>query len=165
MKYLLSVLVVLLVQNHSFGHDHNLATFTIYKNRGAWLLKIDFTTSTMLESIDKKYKSSKISDLEVKEAIIRYFKNKISFKINDSIPVLLDQGGIKYGSHSSEVLFILKGFKEDWDTLFCDIQAFKENENQSNIVRVHVSADRYKAFLTFENQFNTTFERIRLEAE
>jgi hypothetical protein len=79
--------------------------------------------------------------------------------------VKLDKRGIKYSSHSSEVIFILKDFNQDWATLFVDIQAFKENEKQSNLIRIQDSTGTYKAFLKSENDFKRSFEKINIESK
>lgn len=165
MKYLISIFIALLLGNSSFAHDHNLATFSIYKNGGVWLLKIDFTTSTMLESLNKNQISAHESNKEVKEAMIHYLKEHIVIRSDESAGVKLDKGGIKYGDHSSEVIFILKEFNEDWTTLFVDIEAFEENSKQSNLIRIQDSTGKYKAFLNSENHFEKSFKRIKIEAQ
>ena len=164
MKYLLSILLALSLQSTAFAHDHNLATFSIYQKGGVWLLKIDFTTSTMLESLDLEGKLSDYSDKEIKESMIRYFKKNIDIKIDNWIDVVLDKGGIKYGSHSSEVIFLLKGFKEGWTSLNVEIKAFKENKKQSNLIRVIDSTGTYKAFLNSKNYFKKGFEKVTVES-
>lgn len=164
MKYLLGIFIAILLSNTASAHDHNLATFSIYKNSGVWLLKIDFTTSTMLESLEMNNDSTQVSNKKIKEAMVQYLKEHIFLKINDSVEVKLDKGGIKYGNHSSEVIFILKGFYEDWNTLTVDLPAFEENKKQSNLIRIQDSTGKYKAFLNSENNFGKSFEKIKIES-
>lgn len=114
----------------------------------------------MLESLDLEGNLNDYSDKEIKEAMIQYFKKNIDIKIDNWIDVVLDKGGIKYGSHSSEVIFLLKGFKEGWSSLNVEIKAFKENKKQSNLIRVIDSTGTYKAFLNSKNYFKKGFEKV-----
>ena len=160
MKALLGILLAVALGNDAAAHDHNLATFSIDEKGGVWLLKNDFTTSTMLESFHMA--DGPASSQEIKEAMVHYRKDHIAIEANAGQPVTLDQGGIKYGSHSSEVIFILKGFPWDWTSLSLDIPAFHENEKQSNRVRVEDAAGKYRAFLNAENGVETRFERVQI---
>jgi hypothetical protein len=162
MRHLVAFTILLLFQLSSHGHDHNLSTFTIYQNAGAWLIKIDFPTSTLLSSLNEKYRSDSISEQEMKEEIIRYFKTHIELITDSTAVVQLGEGGIKYGTHSSEVVFILKGYEPNWATMACHISAFQENDEQNNLLRVNIDESTYKVFLNSKNNFSTTLDRVQI---
>jgi len=165
MKYLITVLAAILLQGSCYGHDHNLATFTIYEKGGTWLLKVDFTSSAMVAALDNKFQTDSVSENEVKQAMVAYLKEHVRLKINDEQSVRLGVGGIKYASHNSEAIFILQGFDPQWAKLSCHIDVFQQNEEQTNLLRVQILSETYKAFLTAENNYQTDFDRVTMGIE
>lgn len=163
MKTVLTFLLLILYSN-SYAHDHNLATYTVYKKEGGWLLKIDFTTNSVFKSIKQEENVDRLADYEFKKKVINYFKKNISLKINGKTDVKIGKGGIKLGTHSSQIIFILENFSSDWISLFSKITCFDNNKNQTNLIRVKLGGkeNTYKKFLASKNKFQTTFEQVKI---
>lgn len=160
-----SILIIyIFLTSSSYAHDENLATYTIYKSKGTWLLKIDFTTNTIVNSFYAEKKPFNISAKETKKAVIEYFKKNMNFKMDNMTSLEIGIGGIKLGHHSSQIIFILNNFNKNWVTLECKLNCFNYNKNQSNLLRVKLGTDKtYKKFLNSKNQFQTIFEQVDIQ--
>lgn len=159
MRPLLFLITFLTIGVNTFAHDHDLATFTIYKKLNVWLLKIDFASSEM----HAHFHQQGLSEQEEKEQIITYLKEHIHLVADDSLAVNLVQGGIKTDGHSTEVIFVLEHFSEDWKSFDCTVGCFHENSSQSNLLRINFEDESYKAFLNAENDFHKKFTRVTIE--
>jgi len=158
MKGLIIFLLALGISHSSYAHDHNLTTFTIYKRNGAWMMKIDYTTSSMSHALKNQ---KNLSDKDIyNQSVINYFKDHINIVIDNDAKLDLGTGAVKYGHHSSEVIIVLKNFNPNWNILDCEITAFNSNEEQHNIIRIEMKDHVFKEFLHDENEFKTVFKQV-----
>lgn len=159
MKYLFLIILMSLGMN-SYAHDHNLATFTIENLEGRWVLKIDFTTTAIYSALNEKYDGNleDLTEKEFKEMVVKYFQETIHLSMDNKMAVEIGGGGIKLGSHSSQLVFLLPNFSDDWNLLKCNITCFEDNDKQTNLIRIKkVRGKTFKEFLRPENQFQTIF--------
>lgn len=160
---LFSVLLLALTSMTSgWAHDPNLASFRVYPEHGRWLMRIDLATPALTYMPGFSPRLTAATDA-FKAEIVRYLKENIRLVLDETAEVELSSGGIKFGDHATEAIFLLDGLSADWTTLEAEISCFEANEKHRNLLRVEGTTQTFKVFLDHSNDFVTTFEQVSVE--
>lgn len=162
MRVLLIALLLFFARS-SFSHDHDLTTYTIYQLEEGWVLKVDFVTSIVYNSIKSNKKTTEISDSDYKKMVVAYFRDRINLVADNQVRLRLGDCGIKLGQHSSQLIFVLENYDEKWMTLHCSITCLSDNEKQTNLLRIITGKKTFKALLSKKNSFEAIFEQVNIK--
>jgi len=130
-------LSLFLLSTTVFGHNPNVANFSVRKLSESWVLTAEFSKEKALTSIQKELGDSidvsALSLLEQKQHIIQYLKNHLEITLNDSVEVILGAGGIKMDGHHIEVILQLGNLPQTVDSYEVFNDAFSDGSNHHNI--------------------------------
>lgn len=160
-RLLTTVLCILALVQSGFSHDPNLATFTISQKKGVWVLEMSCAQEGLDRAIRKygpEVAERGFADKAYKEAVVEYLKSTILIQADDFAEVTLGKGGIKLGSHQSNVKFELVGMPEHPKRLKISIVSMSENPDHLSIVKVLLPTGLKRLLLDKNNHFEVAFE-------
>ncbi|AWV97526.1 hypothetical protein [Arcticibacterium luteifluviistationis] len=135
MKYFIIGLILSISPLFSFGHNSLSAKYQLEAGENASLLTISLSQDGMNQVLIKEHGRQKLENLdkkELEELIVNYIKKHFELTIDKKVMDLKD-GGIKLGSHQTDLKFILPPISKNAENLEINISAFKENENHQTI--------------------------------
>jgi len=141
----------------SFGHNPLAAKYHIAAGQQASLLTINLSQDGVNHTLIKIYGREHldtISQLAFEELIVEYIKNNFTLYIDDG-EIKLAKGGIKLGSHQTDLKFVLPPIIPNVEKVVISIPAFKENENHQTIFSYDLNGTDHK-ILSSLNNFQST---------
>jgi len=108
----------------------------------------------LLKKIYGTEKLELMTQNEFEELIVDYIKKNFTLFI-DKDEVKLDKGGIKLGSHQTDLKFVLPAILPSLESLHISIPAFKENENHQTIFTHNLNGSDHK-ILKASNTYKAT---------
>lgn len=155
----LSLVLLLLGLSQLYAHDPLTSRFELHSNfnNGA-VMRIYLTQAGVHRTLQKEHPGS---DLENKEAyeqmIISYLKDHINIDA-DGLPLELNSGAIKLGSHETSVVFLVKNYPQSVKKLNVNIDAFKENGHHQTVFWWYTPGEKSRFVLSKRNNFQAFFE-------
>lgn len=146
MKNFMLGLLLLLSPLVTYGHNPLSARYFIEAGENISLLTINLSQDGVNQVLLKKQKVSSLAGLsrgELEQTIVDYVKSNFNLSL-DGQKIELLEGGIKLGSHQTDLKFVLPPFPKVTKRLEIDIPAFKENDNHQTIFsyKIHERSDR-----------------------
>ena len=93
---------------------------------------------------------------------VEYIKKKVTLLVDGNI-VLFDSGGIKLGSHQTNIKFLLPDFPKEFKTVELNFPLFEENKEQNTVVKFELEKKTIRKILNHHNEFNLLFENNEKE--
>jgi len=93
-----------------------------------------------------------MSQREFEELIVAYVKRNFEVAVNGE-DIRLGEGGIRLGSHQTDLKFVLTDVAADAETISADIPAFSENEAHQTIFSYRVGGKSEHVILSSDNEF------------
>lgn len=122
------------------------------------ILNISLSQTGLNEALKKHYKNvdfNKLSGIEYKKLSVKYIKDNFYLKINNN-EVTLQDGGIKLGSHQTDLKFVLRELPKTFKILTVKINAFIENKNHQSIFSLRLNGKTSKIILSQNNNYSTS---------
>lgn len=98
---------------------------------------------------------NKLDQQELKEQLFQYIKDNFILSIDDE-KVQLMEGGIKLGSHQTDLKFIIPRLSEELKIMEISIPAFKQNRSHQTIFSYNINGSIDHLILNQDNNYQST---------
>ncbi|WP_258105130.1 hypothetical protein [Marinoscillum sp. MHG1-6] len=119
-----------------YAHSPNLATFQLKQYNQVWVLEGSFAQFGLNEAMKSHYPELNLSELtsrEFKKKAMAYLREGIEVSYPYGKLLRLGEGGIKIGSHQTDVRFVVDDPLADLGALKIVIRCMSENTHQQNV--------------------------------
>lgn len=157
MKMLLIGLAIWVSPFLSFGHNPLSARYHLEAGEHASLLTVNLSQEGVNYALLAKYSKAEIAELSQnawEEIIVDYIKRNFHLSI-DGKEITLKKGGIKLGSHQTDLKFVLPPLSSEIRKIDIDIPAFKENDQHQTIFSYGIYQKLGHEILRDENQYRS----------
>lgn len=96
-----------------------------------------------------------VSRTEYKKLVVQYLKEHISIMAEDTL-LNIGEGGIKLGSHQTDLKFLIENYPSEVSSLTVNIDAFKENENHHSVFWWKGKEGSAKVILSDKNKYTSS---------
>lgn len=149
-----------------WAHNPLSARYELIAGEQTSLLTISLSQDALNSALTKKYTLDYLNTIDQKtfqELIVSYLKTNFDVKI-DGVLVTLEKGGVKLGSHQTDLKFVLPAFSKDVNKVYVHIPAFKENGKHQTIFHLNVYGNRKKIILSEDNAYRASMEMAASDA-
>lgn len=144
------------------AHNAKIATFTLRDTGSGWFIEMNFAQAGVDAAMIHEYGEKKLNQIDrdlYKELFLNYIREHFSLMV-DAEKIAFTDGGIKLGSHQTDVKFILPSIDHP-QLIEVDLPMFHQAYNQTNIFRIYRGgAQLTKFFLSEDNDFYVRIEKI-----
>jgi len=157
MKHFIIGLIVLVSPFFAWAHNPLSAKYHFEAGEHASLLSINLSQDGVNKVLIDQYGLDAVNQMtatKLKELLVAYIKDNFHFLVNHK-KLRLDQGGIKLGSHQTDLKFVLPAFPQKVQDLSIHIPAFQENANHQTIFSYVIHGKADKVILTPENDYQS----------
>jgi len=147
---------------YAFGHNPLSARYHLKAGEQASLLTINLSQDGVNHLFLKKYGAEKFAIIhqnEFKEWIVDYIKSNFNLSI-DNKEIVLKKGGIKLGSHQTDLKFILPPLPQKIQNIQLHLPAFKENVDHQTIFSYTIYGKKDKVILSASNNFQAEIQVV-----
>ena len=165
MRILIIGLIFIISPNFSFGHNPLSARYDLQTSENGSLLTINLSQDGVNKIFLDEYGEEKFAEMTpkvFKELIVAYIKNNFDLSINNE-KINLGKGGIKLGSHQTDLKFVLPPVSGEIKEFTVAIPAFQENENHQNIFTYNLNNESNHVILNNYNDYESTVTLIESE--
>lgn len=158
MRILITGLIFIVSTLFLFGHNPLSARYHLKAGEQGSSLTINLSqdgVNHLYSKIYEKEKLEKISQKEFKEWIVDYIKNNFNLSIDEQ-KVALKKGGIKLGSHQTDLKFVLPPITKKVEKMKVHIPAFSENDNHQTIFSYDIKGQTDHKVLSAYNDYRFT---------
>lgn len=158
MRTLLLWLILTISPILTFGHNPLSARYHLEANDKVSLLTISLSQDGVNQALlaaNKLTTLSHLNRIELEEMIVAYVKRNFNLTLDGS-RIKLEEGGIKLGSHQTDLKFILPPVSIHADKLEIDIPAFKENDYHQTIFSYQINGRSEHIILSSDNEYQST---------
>lgn len=99
-----------------------------------------------------------MEEVEFKLALMNYVRGHFKMTV-DNEEIHLDSGGVKLGSHQTDIRFIIPSLPQEYDKVEISAPLFEENLNHHSIFRFNDGTYEIRKVLSQANGFRFGFER------
>lgn len=147
------------------AHNPNTTSVVFSPINGIWMAQFTISQEGANNALaqfysDKNFKN--ISEAAYKKMYVEYIKKKFTLLVDGNI-VLFDSGGIKLGSHQTNIKFLLPDFPKEFKTVELNFPLFEENKEQNTVVKFELEKKTIRKILNHHNEFNLLFENNEKE--
>jgi hypothetical protein len=157
MKTFIFGTVLMLSSIICLGHNPLSARYHLESGENASMLSISLSQDGVNHALLNRYTSEeldKLSRKEFEELIVQYIKDNFDL-IVDSEKIELKEGGIKLGSHQTDLKFVLPPISQEIDEFGISISAFKENNNHQTIFTHNFNVGNGRIILSSRNDYQS----------
>ena len=133
---------------------------------GLWSVHFSFSRQGVDYAMNQ-YLNKDISTIDqesFKLKLIDYVRSHFRMKVDHEI-ISLGLGGIKLGSHQTDVRFIFNEFPDDFHSIDFSVPLFKENANHHSILRFTDGENEIRKVLSKSNNYSYSFTRKEYSSE
>jgi hypothetical protein len=155
MRNLVTSFFLLLLPFLGVAHNPLSARYYLEAGEKGSVLSIFLSQDGVNKAMKETYGEDKIKTLDTKgfkELIVDYIKQKFDFSVNGQA-IVLQEGGIKLGSHQTDLKFVLPPLPQPIESMVVDIPAFQENKNHQTIFSYTIYGKRNKVILGKNNNY------------
>jgi len=160
MKIYIIGLIVMISPFFSYSHNPLSSRYHLEAGENVSLLTINLSQDGVNQALLKQYDRAeieKMNQVQMEEWIVKYIKDNFELYINGE-PIKISKGGIKYGSHQTDLRFVLPPIPRVVNAMDISIQAFKENEDHQTIFSYVFNGKKGHVILTRDNYYSKTVE-------
>ena len=160
MKNIIIGLICMVSPLLTFGHNPLSARYYLEANEQVSLLTVNLSRDGINQALIKQYGSDRLqafSKNELEKVIVDYIKRHFNLSYDD-INITLSEGGIKLGSHQTDLKFVLPPILNNFDKMTIAIQAFKENKNHQTIFSYNINGIEDYTILSSPNNYQSTIK-------
>lgn len=158
MKHLIIGLALLISPILLLGHNPLSARYYLETGDNASILSINLSQQGVNQILSKQYSKEVLQNMDqkrYKEVIVDYIKKHFYLTVNKE-RIQLKEGGIRLGSHQTDLKFVLPPLAEEMEELDIHIPAFKENKQHQTIFAYDISGKVDKVILSINNDYQAT---------
>lgn len=158
MKYAIIGLILLIGPLFSFGHNPLSASYYLKVGPQASILHINLSQVGLEQALLQKHGAAALKDLDPKqwkELIVAYVKSNFHLTM-DRQAISLEEGGIKLGSHQTDLKFVLPPWPQAVQEIKVHIPAFQENDYHQSIFSYDLAGKKDKVILGPNNDYRAT---------
>jgi len=155
-KTLIIGLIIMLNPIIVMSHNPLSAAYYLEVNENLNILNIYLSQGGINKAIITKFGEEKVNAMssdEFKQVIVDYIKENFELSVNGEEITLLS-GGIKLGSHQTDLKFITSSFPNEINEMAIYIPAFKENDQHQSIFTYNLHGEADKAILSRNNNYS-----------
>ncbi|MGJ8738609.1 hypothetical protein [Zobellia laminariae] len=159
-KTFIFCLLTILTIKMAYAHNPLSATYYLEVNQELGILNVSVSQAGFQEALNKHYPEinfDKLSDVEYKKLAVGYIKDNFNLMVNGNQVQLLN-GGLKLGSHQTDLKFITSDLPHKFNNLAIKIDAFKENDHHQTIFTFSLHGVSNKVILTEKNDYAASVE-------
>ncbi|HCX22174.1 MAG: hypothetical protein CMB80_03875 [Flammeovirgaceae bacterium] len=139
------------------AHNPAIASFNIRQLEHVWIIEGSFAQSGLHAAVEKVHPGIVAENSNsYKQAIAEYVKSHIEITRADGSNWALGEGGVRLGSHQTDVKFVLAKTSEFPEELTVSISCLAENKHQQNLLRIPAFKSVDHVVLSDENEFTST---------
>jgi len=161
MKNILLIALLSLLSWNGWAHNPLTAKVELNtKDSEISVVNIYLSQTGLHQALLKYFDKTDISALSTtayKKLAAQYIKEHIQL-VADGTPLVIGEGGIKLGSHQTDLKFLIKNFPKNIHQLQANIDIGKENGNHHTIFLWQQKEGQSKVVLSERNQFQTQLE-------
>lgn len=149
-------LIVLISPIYLSAHNSLSAKYYLNVNEQVSLLSIHLSQVGVHAMMKKQY-GDQLEDMSVteyKEALVSYVKTRCDLFVGDQ-KIILNQGGIKLGSHQTDLKFLVEVPSIARQNMSVSIPAFKENDLHQTVFAYNINGVKGKAILSQKNDYQS----------
>ena len=157
-KIMISGLILVISPSYSFGHNPLSARYHLEAGEQASLLTVNLSQDGINQALLQTHDQQELEGMNQKQfeaLIVDYVKRNFSLSVNDQ-EITLQKGGIKLGSHQTDLKFVLPAFIEQIEHVDVDIPAFNENENHQTIFSYNIAERAEHVILSLNNNYKSS---------
>jgi hypothetical protein len=158
LKVFIGGLMLVISPSISWGHNPLSARYHLEAGAPASLLTINLSQSGINQALLKTHDPQELAGLDqqqLEELIVDYVKRNFSLSVNKQ-EVALQAGGIKLGSHQTDLKFVLASFPEQVERIDVNIPAFSENDNHQTIFSYSIAGKDEHVILSLDNDYQSS---------
>ncbi len=151
--------------NSAIAHNPNSASVTIRPLKGIWVVEYSFAqvgVNYVLNDIYTEDAIAKMTPDAYKELFVAYIKKHTKITI-DGKDIPLTSGGIKLGSHQTDMKFLSADFPKEYQKVRVEISALKENKEQHTSLRFMEGEKYIRKVLSHKKGFVMDFENSPIQ--
>ncbi|ADV51206.1 hypothetical protein I2486_19515 [Cellulophaga sp. E16_2] len=157
-KHVLLFLFAVLSFSSLLAHNSLSALYYLELKDNLGILSISVSQDGLNEALKKQYLAENFTAItteKYKELAVRYIKDHFDLMLNNEV-FLLNDGGIKLGSHQTDFKFLTDNLPRDIRTITISIDAFRENKEHQTIFSVALGTLKDKVILNVDNDYKAT---------
>lgn len=157
-KIMISGLILVISPSYALGHNPLSARYHLEAGEQASLLTVNLSQDGVNQALLQTHDQQELEGMDQKqfeELIVDYVKRNFSLSVNDQ-EITLQKGGIKLGSHQTDLKFVLPAFTEQIEHIDVDIPAFNENENHQTIFSYNIAGRAEHVILSLNNNYKSS---------
>lgn len=164
MKLCMQILLTLALSiiNIAIANAHNpqTAAINLHPVEGIWVLQMNFSQEGAHYALSKHYTNIDLQQRSVqdyKQLFVDYIKAHCRIEIDGKV-IPLASGGIKLGSHQTDLKFLLPNFPVEFEQAKIQLTIFEENDHQNTVLRIQDQDKYIRKVLNHENAFTLHFQ-------
>ncbi len=141
-----------------FSHNPLSARYHLEAGEEVSLLTINLSQDGVNQILLKQYSKKELDNMSQKqfeELIVDYIKSNFSLSIGQQ-EIKLKEGGIKLGSHQTDLKFVLPPVSSEVQEMDLSIPAFKENDQHQTIFSYNINGRNDHLILSSDNNYQST---------
>lgn len=145
------------------AHNPNTSSVVVSPINGVWVIQYTISQEGANIALNEFYKDvdlQNITQTEYKKLYIKYIKEHTSLVVNNT-KISLASGGIKLGSHQTDMKFLLPNFPKDFSDIQLKLNIFKENKGQHTVVKFTENDKSFRKVLNHDNNFSVAFKNTK----
>lgn len=156
MRNIFLIVAIALVHSSAMAHNPLTAKFELNAalQEGA-ILNIYLSQTGLHQALIKYYEQTDfatISANEYKKLAVQYLKKHIAITADTEL-LKIGEGGIKLGSHQTDLKFLIENYPSEVNDLEVNISAFNGNENHHSVFWWKRKDAKTKIILSAKNDF------------
>jgi hypothetical protein len=141
------------------AHNPNTSSVTLNPINDIWLVHFSISQEGANYALEKYYQDKNLQKVKLetyKKWYIEYIKKHFLLVVNDkNIP--LHSGGIKLGSHQTDMKFLLPDFPKNYEKVELTLNIFETNKGQNTVVKFIDQKKTFRKVLNHKNRFYMSF--------
>ncbi len=155
----------------AIAHNSKIATYTLrHVPEAGWYIEMNFAAAGVQQAMISEYGEAEVMAMtkeEFRDAFVEYARANFQLVADDGVKISLESGGVKLGSHQTDMKFVLPAMPDSPEYLEVQLTMFASSSHHTNLFRVYKDDILTKFILTEENGYKTTIaftERGIMEA-
>lgn len=156
MKQILIILTIALTPILAYAHNPLSATYYLEASKGVSVLNIYLAQAGLNQALIQIHGKENIDKMHIddyKQEVVTYVKNNFQLSI-DGDSMVVGKGGVKLGSHQTDLKFIMPEVASNAENLEVTIPAFSENSGHQTVFSFLIYGQKGKVILGKQNDYS-----------
>ena len=143
------------------AHNAKISTLTLRDTGAGWIVEMSFAQASIDAAMLRQFGEEKVLAFEreaYRDEVIAYVRSRFHLTV-DGMKIPLEHGGIRLGSHQTDLKFSLPQIPKHLRHINVHIPLFEEEYKHTNIFRIYRGGHQMtKFFLSSDNDFQLVLE-------